>query len=383
MIVQSLRLRRLVKRLLRPGARMPFILALALIGMVLLFAVVFSLFEKGISFGDGLWTAYVTLTTIGYGDIFAKTFEGRLVTIITSMFGIGCFGVFTGIIVEKAMQRRLKKMKGEGNYSSEGHLVIVNVPSYEEIRELLNELDLSPDYGETPRILMTGSLPNQDREIPLAISERIDGFVMGIPSTLETLERVNMEKARACILLSSSVQPTMDDTNTLTASLIEKHWSQIITIIDCSRSETLKNLRLFSIDGGVSATDLQMGLLVQELTSQGIFNVYNQLSSHVGGSQLYISRTTVGQWNAENKKLTFGALKLAMLFLNLSVDVLGINRKSEKELLLNPSNEQELQPSDYLVYMAKKRFEWSKNGSEILRQMEKLPSMESLGLVEA
>ena len=129
-------------------------------------------------------------------------------------------------------------MKGEGEYSREAHLVIVNVPSYEEIRELLNELDLSPDYGEVPRILMTGSLPNQDKEIPLAISERIDGFVMGIPSTLETLERVNMEKARACILLSSSAQPAMDDTNTLTANLIEKHWPKIITIIDCSRSET-------------------------------------------------------------------------------------------------------------------------------------------------
>ena len=133
--------RRIVKTIQRPEVRFPFILALTLLGMVFAFAFVFSIYENNISFGDGLWTAYITLTTIGYGDIFAKTWEGRTVTILTSLFGIGCFGVFTGIIVEKAMQRRFRKMKGEGKFSGEDHLVIVNVPSYEEIKELINELD--------------------------------------------------------------------------------------------------------------------------------------------------------------------------------------------------------------------------------------------------
>ncbi|MFQ5671626.1 MAG: potassium channel family protein [Nitrospinales bacterium] len=383
MIGKSRIFKRLVKKLLRPGARFPLVLAFVLLGMVAVFAAVFAVYEKGVTFTDGLWAAYVTLTTIGYGDIFAKTWEGRLVTIVTSMFGIGCFAVFTGIIVEKAMQRRLKKMKGEGNYSGEGHLVIVNVPSYTEIKELLNELDSSPEYRETPRVLLTESLPGQDREIPSAISERIDGFVMGMPSALDTLERINMSRAKACLLLSAASHPAMDDTNTLTASLIEKHWPRIITIIDCGRPETLKNLRLFSIDGGVSVTDLQMGLLVQELTSQGVFKVYDQLSSNVGGSQLYISRTSVGQWNPENKKLTFGALKLSLIFLNLPVEILGISRAGEKELALNPANQQELLPSDYLVYMSKRRFEWSKHGSKILEQLDKLPRMDAGGLAQA
>lgn len=340
--------------------------------MVFAFALVFSIYENNVSFGDGLWTAYITLTTIGYGDIYAKTWEGRTVTILTSTFGIGCFGVFTGIIVEKAMQRRFKKMKGEGKFSGEDHLVIVNVPSYEEIKELINELDASPEYQGAPRVIVTSRLPHQDKEIPSMISNRIDGFIMGIPSALETLKRANISRAKACLLLSSASDFRMDDTNTLTACLIEKNWPQIITIVDCARPETLKNLGLFSIDGGVSATGLQMGLLVQELTSQGAFKVFDQLSSNeAGGSQIYISRSSVEKWNPEKKPMILRQLKLAIIALDLSLEILGISKGREHELLLNPSNAQKLLPSDYLVYMAKARFDWLKHGPKILRQLEK------------
>ena len=118
------------------------------------------------TFSDGLWTAYITLTTIGYGDVSAATPQGRWVTVLTSMLGIGCFGILTGVILERAMQRRIQKMKGEGKYIGKGHLIIVNVPSYAETTELMKELDHSPDFKDIPRVLVTAQLPNQDKEIP-------------------------------------------------------------------------------------------------------------------------------------------------------------------------------------------------------------------------
>ncbi len=354
----------------RRELRYPLTLSTILFAMILVFAMVFSLFEKDATFTDGLWTAYITVTTIGYGDFSAQTPAGRIITVLTSLFGIGCFAVFTGIIVEKALQRRMKKMKGEGTFVGDGHLVIVNVPSYEEIRELLNELDLSPDFKDISRVIVTDSLPNGDKEIPGMLSSKVDGFIMGLPSTMETLDRANVSKAKACLFMSSVTDLSVDDTNTLTAGLIEKSWPEVVTIISCSRAATLKNLKAFNIDGGINATDLNVGLLVQELEDPGVFEVYSQLSSNIGGSQIYISRTTVGSWEGDISQLTIRQIKLAAVRLDFPAELIGVKRESEEKILLNSGNSLKLIPTDRLVYMAKERFNWGLQSLEILKQRD-------------
>lgn len=48
--------------------------------------------------GDALWWAISTMTTVGYGDRFPTTAEGRLVAVILMVAGVGIFGVFTGYV---------------------------------------------------------------------------------------------------------------------------------------------------------------------------------------------------------------------------------------------------------------------------------------------
>lgn len=50
------------------------------------------------SYGDALWWAVVTTTTVGYGDIYPHTTIGRIVASILMMVGIGMIGVVTGTI---------------------------------------------------------------------------------------------------------------------------------------------------------------------------------------------------------------------------------------------------------------------------------------------
>jgi voltage-gated potassium channel len=45
--------------------------------------------------GDAFWWAFVTITTVGYGDRFPVTEGGRLVGMVTMAVGIGIFGVLT------------------------------------------------------------------------------------------------------------------------------------------------------------------------------------------------------------------------------------------------------------------------------------------------
>jgi len=41
-----------------------------------------------LSIGDGIWWAIVTLTTIGYGDIYPWTTAGRIIATLLGLLGI-------------------------------------------------------------------------------------------------------------------------------------------------------------------------------------------------------------------------------------------------------------------------------------------------------
>jgi voltage-gated potassium channel len=50
------------------------------------------------SAGDALWWSYVTITTVGYGDLYPVTLEGRLIAVVLMTTGVGLFGTFTAFV---------------------------------------------------------------------------------------------------------------------------------------------------------------------------------------------------------------------------------------------------------------------------------------------
>lgn len=47
---------------------------------------------------DAIWWAYVTITTVGYGDKFPVTTEGRIIASLLMTVGVGLFGTFTAYL---------------------------------------------------------------------------------------------------------------------------------------------------------------------------------------------------------------------------------------------------------------------------------------------
>lgn len=47
---------------------------------------------------DAIWWAYVTITTVGYGDKYPVTTEGRIIAAFLMTTGVGLFGTFTGFL---------------------------------------------------------------------------------------------------------------------------------------------------------------------------------------------------------------------------------------------------------------------------------------------
>jgi len=50
---------------------------------------------------DGIWWAVVTVTTVGYGDKYPTTVEGRIIAMVVMLFGIGFLSVLTTTIASR------------------------------------------------------------------------------------------------------------------------------------------------------------------------------------------------------------------------------------------------------------------------------------------
>ena len=90
--------------------------------LVVLGGLVLRLVEPGIqSYGEALWWAIVTVTTVGYGDIAPRTPAGRVVAVVLMLVGIGVIGMLTSSLASYFL----------GAHQRAGH------PTIEHIREWL------------------------------------------------------------------------------------------------------------------------------------------------------------------------------------------------------------------------------------------------------
>ncbi len=71
----------------------------------------------------------MTITTVGYGDYYPITLEGRIIAAILMTAGVGLFGTFTGFIASWFL---------EEDKEDQGKHIIINLK--DEISELKDEV---------------------------------------------------------------------------------------------------------------------------------------------------------------------------------------------------------------------------------------------------
>jgi voltage-gated potassium channel len=100
---------------------------------------------------DAIWWAFVSITTVGYGDRYPTTDWGRIVGMVVMMTGVGLFGVLTGYLANSflAPPKPVEDNKAEpGKEQLDAQAMLVEVKqliaeqdkAQEELRAMLAEL---------------------------------------------------------------------------------------------------------------------------------------------------------------------------------------------------------------------------------------------------
>ena len=102
----------------------PTFLFITIVGnaCILVFGTLLFLVEREINSTIGTWFdaiywAFATVTTVGYGDVVAQTYLGKVISIVLMILGIGTFwgytGLFASILIRKhILHSALKEQQG-------------------------------------------------------------------------------------------------------------------------------------------------------------------------------------------------------------------------------------------------------------------------------
>lgn len=73
---------------------------ICLLAFIIAFSFIFPLVEPNITnFWDSMWYCFAVITTIGFGDFYATSLIGRILTVILGIYGIVVVAILTSVVV--------------------------------------------------------------------------------------------------------------------------------------------------------------------------------------------------------------------------------------------------------------------------------------------
>jgi voltage-gated potassium channel len=93
------------------------VIGIAIIFLVFLSATIEFEFERAAQpemfgkYSDAIWWSIITLTTVGYGDMFPITPGGRITAVLTLIMGLGIFGTFLSLVGSAFLETLQEKSK--------------------------------------------------------------------------------------------------------------------------------------------------------------------------------------------------------------------------------------------------------------------------------
>lgn len=190
------------------------------------------------SLWDALWFSIVTLTTVGYGDMYPHTLGGK---IISSAFILGSFSIFGFLIgqISNYMAEQLEERKlGFQGTNFKNHAVIIgwNSNGYEVLEQLI---------GVGKRVAIVTNRRDDIDLIRESYSNNLVFTLLADYNKMEILDKVNIQES-AIVYVNFE-----DDTDKLVHVLnLKKHYKDLEYIVTLDNS----NLKETFLSAGVTYT---------------------------------------------------------------------------------------------------------------------------------
>ncbi|XP_056148368.1 calcium-activated potassium channel subunit alpha-1a [Lampris incognitus] len=335
--------------------------------------------SQSLSYWECVYLLMVTMSTVGYGDVYAKTTLGRLFMVFFILGGLAMFASYVPEIIELIGNRK----KYGGSYSAVNgrkHIVVCGHITLESVSNFLKDfLHKDRDDVNVEIVFLHNISPNLELEALFKRHFTQVEFYQGSVLNPHDLARVKIESADACLILANKYCPDPDaeDASNIMRVISIKNYHPKIRIItqmlQYHNKAHLLNIPSWNWkegDDAICLAELKAGFIAQSCLAQGLstmlanlFSMRSFIEIEEDTWQKYYLEGVANEMYTEYLSSAFVGLSFPtvceLCYVKLKLLLIAIEYKSEqresrsrKRILINPGNHVKMQEGTLGFFIA-------------------------------
>ncbi|XP_031729353.1 calcium-activated potassium channel subunit alpha-1a isoform X14 [Anarrhichthys ocellatus] len=331
--------------------------------------------SQSLSYWECVYLLMVTMSTVGYGDVYAKTTLGRLFMVFFILGGLAMFASYVPEIIELIGNRK----KYGGSYSAVNgrkHIVVCGHITLESVSNFLKDfLHKDRDDVNVEIVFLHNISPNLELEALFKRHFTQVEFYQGSVLNPHDLARVKIEAADACLILANKycADPDAEDASNIMRVISIKNYHPKIRIItqmlQYHNKAHLLNIPSWNWregDDAICLAELKAGFIAQSCLAQGLstmlanlFSMRSFIEIEEDTWQKYYLEGVANEMYTEYLSSAFVGLTFPtvceLCYVKLKLLLIAIEYKSEQmesSILINPGNHVKLQEGTLGFFIA-------------------------------